>query len=155
MALAVVDSGGEVLGRPLHDPLGGVAFRLIIAEEPIALLHLGEQRAAVLAGEVGIDTDIGPILGFPYPLRAIEKVPDIVVQGQGMPALGGLKGFLKFRGVLRREGDLPLLCAVPHSAMAVPMVLHCALGRVHSQALRQGDSFPAGRAPQGQQKSQA
>ena len=78
------------MGRPLHDPLGGVAFRLIIAEEPIALLHLGEQGAAVLASEVGIDTDIGPILGFLYPLRAIEKVPDIVVQGQGMPSLGGL-----------------------------------------------------------------
>ena len=78
------------MGRPLHDPLGGVAFRLIIAEEPIALLHLGEQGTAVLAGEVGIDTDIGPLLGFLYPLRAIEKVPDIVVQGQGVPPLGGL-----------------------------------------------------------------
>ena len=143
------------MGRPLHDPLGGVAFRLIIAEEPIALLHLGEQGTAVLAGEVGIDTDIGPLLGFLHPLRAIEKVPDIVVQGQGMPALGGLKGFLKFRSVLRREDDLPILCAVAHAPVIVPMVLHCALGRVHSQALRQGDCFPAGGAPQGQQESQA
>ena len=52
------------MGRPLQDPLGGVrAVGLVVAEEPVALLHL---RAAggrsVLAGEVGLATDIGPIL---------------------------------------------------------------------------------------------
>ena len=77
-------------------------------------------------------------------------------QGWHALPLDSLKGFLKFRGLLRGEGNLPVGRTVPMEApVAVPMVLHCALGRVHSQALRQGDCFPAGGATQGQRRGQA